>query len=131
MIVVDTSAWIELFRATNSSTHRLLRELIETGTELAVTEVVVMELLGGAAARHRAALRKRLLSYPLLPLAGLADFEEAGAIFRRCRGAGETLRRGYSDCLIAVPALREKAAVLQRDEDFQVIARHTGLKLAG
>ena len=129
MIVVDTSAWIELYRGTQSPTHLTLRDLIEAGADLAVTEVVVMELLGGAQQR-RAALRKRLLSFPLLPLKGLHDFEEAASIFRRCRSGGETLRRGFSDCLIAVPALRAKAAVLHNDQDFEVIARHTGLQIA-
>ena len=130
MIVVDTSAWIELFRATESRTHLLLKDLIATGADLAVTEIVVMELLGGAK-QHRPALRKRLLSFPLLPLRGLQDFEEAASIFRTCRRGGDTLRRGFSDCLIAVPALREKAALLHHDQDFDVIARHTDLRLAG
>lgn len=129
MIVVDTSAWIELYRGTQSPTHLLLRDLIESHAELAITEMVVMELLGGPR-RNRAALRKRLLSFPLLPLNGLRDFEEAALIFRRCRNAGETLRRGYTDCLIAVPAIRERAKVLHRDQDFEVIARHTDLELA-
>ena len=129
MIVVDTSAWIELYRGTDSPTHRMLKDLIEAGADLAITEVVAMELLGGAT-KHRAALRKRLLSFPLLPLRGLQDFEEAATIFRRCRDGGEKLRRGFNDCLIAVPALREKASVLHRDHDFDVIARHTDLKLA-
>lgn len=129
MIVVDTSAWIELFRATRSPTHVMLRDLIDSGADVAVTEVVVMELLGGAT-RHRAALRQRLLSFPLLPLRGLQDFEEAAAIFRTCRRAGEALRRGFNDCLVAVPALREQATVLHNDQDFEVIARHTDLRLA-
>jgi predicted nucleic acid-binding protein len=129
LILVDTSAWIELFRGTQSTTHLLLRDLIERKAELAVTEIVVMELLGGST-RNRASLRKRLLSFPLLTLNGLHDFEQAAAIFRRCRNAGDTLRRGYTDCLIAVPAIREKASVLHRDQDFEVIAAHTDLQLA-
>ena len=129
MIVVDTSAWIELFRATESRTHLVLKDLIETGADLAETEIVVMELLGGAR-RHRPALRKRLLSFPLLPLGGLRDFEEAASIFRTCRGGGETLRKGFTDCLIAVPAIREGVPVLHHDQDFDVIARHTDLQLA-
>ncbi|MDP8927947.1 MAG: PIN domain nuclease [Actinomycetota bacterium] len=129
MIVVDTSAWIELYRGTESPTHLVLRDLIDAGADLAITESVVMELLGGAT-KHRAALRKRLLAFPLLPLRGLRDFEEAAAIFRRCRNGGETLRRGFGDCLVAVPALREKASVLHHDRDFEAIARHTELQLA-
>ena len=128
MILVDTSAWIEMFRGTGSPTHLSLRALIQEEANLAVSEIVVMELLGGAK-RDPSRLRKTLLSFPLLPLNGLRDYEMAAGIFRRCRGAGETLRRGFTDCLIAVPALREEAELLHNDEDFEVIARHTGLSI--
>jgi predicted nucleic acid-binding protein len=129
LIVVDTSAWIELFRSSESETHVALRDLLETGADLGVTEIVVMELLGGTT-QHRAALRKRLLSLSLVPLNGLQDFEAAATIYRRCRVAGETLRGGYTDCLIAVPVIREKATLLHCDHDFEAIARHTDLQLA-
>ena len=33
------------------------------------------------------------------------------------------------DCLIAAVAIRERAHVLHRDRDFDVIARHTDLRL--
>jgi predicted nucleic acid-binding protein len=128
LIVVDTSAWIELYRDTQSDTHLRLRELLANDADLAITEIVVMELLGGAKS-GRAALRRRLLSFPLLPLQGLQDFEEAALIYRRCWRAGERLRRGYTDCLIAVPAIREKAQILHQDHDFDVIAMHTTLEL--
>ena len=32
-----------------------------------------------------------------------------------------------TDCLIAAVAIREGAALLHRDEDFEVIARHSSL----
>ncbi len=92
-----------------------------------MTEVVVMELLAGAGSDADAeALRERLLTFPLLRLEGLGDFEEAAAIYRRCRMAGETLR-GIDDCLIAVPAIRVGAQVLHDDADFETIARHADL----
>ncbi len=128
MIVVDTSAWVELFRSTESETHVALRDLLEARANLAVTEIVVMELLGRTP-RNRAALRKRLLSYTLLPLNGLQDFEAAATIFRRCRMGGEPVR-GYTDCLIAVPVIREKAKLLHCDHHFEKIARHSDLELA-
>ena len=129
MIVVDSSAWIEFLRATGSETHLRLRELIDSGTDLAVTEVVVMELLGGGTSGSQAALRSRLLSYPVLPLQGLQDYEEAALIYTRCRRAGDTLSRGYSDCLIAIPAIREGAQIFHRNGDFEIIARHSDLQL--
>lgn len=48
MIVVDTSAWIEHLRATGSPTHLTLRSLLSAQADIAVTEVVIMELLAGA-----------------------------------------------------------------------------------
>jgi predicted nucleic acid-binding protein len=107
-----------------------LRRLIERNEDLALTEVILMELLAGA--RSGTALRdlrSRLLGFKILPLEGLADFEEAGLIYRACRDAGETLR-SLSDSLIAVPVIRAGASLLHNDADFAAIARHSSLTIA-
>ena len=131
MILADTSAWVEYLRATGSPMHLRLRDLIAGDGELATTEVVTMELLAGAAAQDEVVrLRRLLLRFQLLPVEGLADYEVAADLYRRCRGGGETVRK-LTDCLIAVVAIRHGAAVLHRDHDFDVIARHTPLLLAG
>ena len=131
MILADTSAWVEYLRATGSPMHLRLRDLIAGDGELATTEVVTMELLAGAAAQDEVVrLRRLLLRFQLLPVEGLADYEAAADLYRRCRGGGETLRK-LTDGLIAVVAIRHGAAVLHRDHDFDVIARHTPLLLAG
>ena len=75
---------------------------------------------------HR--LRPALVRLPLIPLEGLADYEEAAAIYRRCRRAGETIRK-MTDCLIAVPVMRADAELLHNDADFDAIARHTRMKI--
>ena len=63
-----------------------------------------------------------------VPVAGLADFESAARIYRRCRRGGETVR-ALNDCLIAAVALRSEAELLHRDRDDEVIARHTPLRI--
>ncbi|MCC6619286.1 MAG: PIN domain nuclease [Chloroflexi bacterium] len=129
MIVVDTSAWIELLRATGSPVHATLRGLLEDGAELATTEVIFMELLAGARDDHqRGELRGRLLGLPMLTLSGLADFEAAADLYRSCRDRGLTLR-SLSDCLVAVPAIAAGASVLHQDRDFDAIASVTRLRL--
>ncbi|MGH2451502.1 MAG: type II toxin-antitoxin system VapC family toxin [Candidatus Limnocylindria bacterium] len=130
MILPDSSVWIELLRKSGSPAHIALRRLIEERRDLATAEPVVMEVLAGAptSGDALARIRAQLLGLPILRLEGLADFEEAAQIYRSCRAAGDTLRNQI-DCLIAVPAIRHGASVLASDEDFQVIARHTGLKL--
>ncbi|MGH2628701.1 MAG: type II toxin-antitoxin system VapC family toxin, partial [Anaerolineales bacterium] len=92
------------------------------------TEVVVMELLAGAHDEARAGELRRLLGrFELVPLSGLADFETAAGLYRRCRQHGQTVR-ALSDCLIAAVAIRADVPVVHADADFEVIARHTHLR---
>lgn len=129
MIVVDTSAWIELLRATGSPVHATLRGLLEKDADLATTEVIFMELLAGARDdRQRGELRKHLLGLRMLTLSGLTDFEAAADLYRSCRERGLTLR-SLNDCLIAVPAMTAGASVLHKDRDFDAIASVARLRL--
>jgi predicted nucleic acid-binding protein len=129
VILADTSAWVEYLRATGSPVHLYLRKLIADEGELATTEVVTMELLAGAAAPEGVAQLRRLLGrFEVLPVEGLADYEAAADLYRRCRAGGETVR-SLTDCLIAAVAVRHEATVLHRDHDFEVIARHAPLRV--
>jgi predicted nucleic acid-binding protein len=94
------------------------------------TDVVVMELLAGTPTHEgMVQLRRLLLRFRLLAVEGLADYEAAADLYRRCRAGGETVRK-LTNCLIAVVALGNGASLLHRDHDFEVIARHTPLRLA-
>jgi hypothetical protein len=73
-------------------------------------------------------LRRGPLGLPLLPLAGVADFEAAAGLYRTCRRAGETVR-SLTDCLVAVPTIAAGAELLHADEDFEILARHTSLRV--
>lgn len=127
MIVADTSAWVEFLRGTDHPADRMLARLLRDDADVALTEVIVMELLAGArSGRHLSELRSRLVAFPILPLEGFGDFEEAALAYRTCRAAGETIR-SLSDCLIAVVAIRAGASILHNDADFDAIARHTAL----
>jgi predicted nucleic acid-binding protein len=130
VILADTSAWVEFLRATGSPIHLRLRDLIAGDGDVATTEVVMMELLAGPTTQDGLVqLRRLLLRFQLLPVEGLADYEAAADLYRRCRAGGETVRK-LTDCLIAVVAIRNEATLLHRDHDFEVIARHTTLRLA-
>lgn len=88
-----------------------------------------MEILAGARSeRHAIRMRTALLAYPLARVFGLDDYETAAAIQRACRAGGESVR-STMDCLIAAVAIREGASILHRDRDFDVIARHTELRI--
>jgi predicted nucleic acid-binding protein len=129
VIVPDSSAWIEFFRRTESPVDLTLNRLIEDGADLALTEVVLMEVLAEARSdRHRDELREGLMRYPLLTLRPLDGYEEAAKLYRMCRAGGETIRK-MTDCLVAVPAIEAGASVLHNDSDFDALARHTALRI--
>jgi predicted nucleic acid-binding protein len=128
-VIVDTSAWIEYLRATQSPSHHTLRSAVESGAPLATPAPVVMELLAGCSTERAALDIQHLLArFEILEVEGLADFEDAALIQRTCRRKGETVR-SMIDCLIAAIALREQRSLLAVDRDFEVIARHVGLQV--
>ena len=109
--------------------HRSLAAFLERRAVVAVTEPVVMELLASdRPTKQVAEVRRRLLSLRMLRVEGLESFEVAAAIHRACRASGETVR-SLIDCLIAAVAIREGASVLHSDRDFDVIARHSALRI--
>lgn len=129
MILVDTSAWVEFLRATESAVHRQLRQALEDEAELLCTDVIVMELLAGARDdEDRDRLRRLVYGLEFVAVDGPADYERAAELYRLCRRGGETPRK-LSDCLIAAVAIRVEAELLAADADFEAIGRHTVLRL--
>ncbi len=129
MTLIDTSAWVEFLRATGTPTHHELRRLLDEDTTIHTTDVVVMEVLSGARDdRHLADLRRLLARCSFLPVNGLDDFEAAAGLYRQCRRGGVTIR-ALTDCLIAAVAIREGTPVLHADRDFDLLSRHSALRL--
>ena len=122
MILVDTSAWVEFLRGTNSPVCEAVDRLLED--ELASCDAISMELLAGARdERHLAQLRGLLARTTVLPTSS-ADYELAAALYRTCRRRGETVRK-LIDCLIGAVAVRSDVEILHSDVDYEVLARHT------
>lgn len=129
MILVDSSAWIEYFRATGSpaatEVHRLLSE---QANEVAICEPIAMEILCGAGDdTHHGKLEQLVNGLPSLSVDNAIDFRSAAHIYRAARRAGQTIR-GVNDCLIAAVAIRHGAGIMHRDADFEVIAQMTSLQ---
>lgn len=127
--LVDSSAWVEFFRATGSSAHRALKDRLGGGGELATIQPVAMELLAGIGKpAEELEVRGALAACRTVPVDNGTDWEQASEIFRACRRAGVTPRR-MIDCLIAAVAIRVGAPVLAQDRDYELIAEHTALEL--
>lgn len=131
MILIDTSAWVEYFRGTESPAAVAVRRLLsEQADQVAICEPVAMEILAGATDdRAHQKLERLVNGLPTLALEAATDFRSAAAIYRAARRTGQTIR-SINDCLIAAVALRHHAQVAHRDGDFDVIAAMTGLDTA-
>lgn len=125
MLLVDTSAWIEIFR----KPARL--DLDDVGGLDAVVTClpVIQEVLQGF--RDEAAFRvarEAMLALPCVESPLPRDrFEEAADLYRAARRAGLTVRSGV-DCLVAACAIRHGLTVLHRDRDFPAIAKVSPLQ---
>ena len=126
MILTDTSAWIEFLRNTGSATCNRVEALLED--DIAVCDAIRMEVLAGARdERHLESLRRLLARAVLIPTVA-TDYDDAASLYRQCRRAGETVRK-LIDCLIGSVAIRANLAILHNDTDFDVLARHTALRI--
>ena len=125
MILIDTSAWIEFLRDTGSPVCLLADELLSE--EIAICDAVRMEVLAGARDEFHLMDLRRLLARAVMLPTDPTDYEDAAALYRRCRRQGETVRK-LIDCLIASIAISAGASVLHQDADFEVLARHAGLQ---
>ena len=126
MILIDTSAWIEFLRDTGSVTCERVEALLET--EIATCDVVRMELLAGARDELHLNDLRRLLARATLIATVPTDFDDAASLFRLCRRRGKTVRK-LIDCLIAAIAIRAGVPLFHMDSDFDVLARHTDLRI--
>ena len=126
MILVDTSAWVEFLRGTNSPVCDAVDRLL--ATELATCDAISMELLAGARDETQLTQLRGLLARTTLLPTTPSDYERAAALYRSCRAHGETVRK-LIDCLIAAVAIGADVEILHADADFEVLARHTDVRI--
>ena len=129
MIVVDTSVWIDFLGGRRTRQASRCAELIETGEPVALTDVILAEVLQGVASDDEAELVERhLRAFPVLRLESLDDFALAASLYREARSQGVTVRKTL-DCLIAAPCVRTGSPLLHADADFDRLASCTPLKI--
>jgi len=125
VILVDSSVWIEVFRARQPL---VLTSLVDFDDVVTCLPVVQEVLQGFRDEGDFRLARDAMLSLPIVeaPL-GDATFLEAATLYRRARSAGRTVRSSV-DCLIAACALRSDLEVLHRDRDYAALAAVSGLR---
>jgi predicted nucleic acid-binding protein len=122
--LIDSSAWIEYLRDTNSrACNEVDRMWHEDPGAVATTEPVVMELLAGANSdRLFERVEKLMNGLQMLPVDASVDYRDAAVAYRAVRRGGHTVRK-MMDCLIAAVAVRTGATLVHRDRDFDLLAK--------
>jgi predicted nucleic acid-binding protein len=125
VILVDTSVWIEVFRARRP----LDLEAVVDFDDVATCLPVIQEVLQGF--RDEPAYRRAceaMLALPVVESPLRSDvFLEAVDLYRAARRGGRTVRSSV-DCLIAACAIRHDLEVLHRNRDFAAIATISALR---
>jgi predicted nucleic acid-binding protein len=122
MVIVDTTVWIDYFRAiSNPETEWLDNELGRR--RLGLTDVIVCEVLQGVRDEHTAGdVERQLLKLQVFQPGGVELARDAARNYRLLRSRGRTVRKTI-DCLIATFCIREQHALLHRERDFDAFER--------
>lgn len=123
MLLVDSSVWIDWLRGADTDAVRFVQER-EAHEELALTQMIYLEVLQGVSSDRQYAACQRVLGAQtlLLPLDATETFEAAAQLYRRARQRGFTIRKS-TDCLIAAIALEQGAVLVHNDRDFLALAQ--------
>jgi predicted nucleic acid-binding protein len=125
MILVDTSVWIEVFRAPRGLT---LEEVVEFDDVVTCLPIVQEVLQGFRDERAYRTAKAAMLALPIVESPMTEELViEAAALYRAARRSGVTVRSS-ADCLIAACALRSDLELLHVDRDFEHLTRVAPLR---
>ena len=126
MIFIDSSAWVEFLRDTDSLVCRRVDKVLSQ--KIAICDAVRMEVLAGARDDgHLTRLRQLLARATILPTKPI-DYDAAAALYRAGRRQVKTIRK-LIDCLIAAVAPRATVSILHMDADFDALATISKLRI--
>lgn len=129
MILVDSSVWIDYFRAADTPQVAMLDSLLGR-SPLAVGDLIAAEVLQGVRNEREFRLVRRVLdSFTHIDLVGYDLAVRASENFRHLRGQGITVRKTV-DTLIATRCIEDGLTLLHSDREFLPFVQHLGLREA-
>jgi predicted nucleic acid-binding protein len=126
LILVDSSVWIDFFSSAPGPGGYELKRLIATSEPVALTGVIITEVLQGLR-RDIQRVEQRLALCDLLEPQGFETYRHAAGLARLARSRGLTLTT--IDALIATLALERGVVLFTLDMDFRRIGSFTSLRL--
>jgi len=128
MILVDTSVWVDLLNNKKTPQSLNLQEIINSEEDICTTGLVITEILQGIGGdKNIKVIQEYFLSLIYLDM-DLDDYILGANLYRKAKTKGFTIRSSI-DCLISALAIRNNIPILEKDNDYKVIARFSDLKL--
>lgn len=123
MLLVDSTVWIDWLRGNDTDAVRFVQSR-ESQEELALTQMIYLEVLQGVTSQRQLEATRRVLGAQTLvqPLEPVTTFEDAAQLYRGARQQGFTIRKS-TDCLIAAIALEQNALLVHNDRDFLALQK--------
>ena len=128
MIVVDTTVWIDFFRARDTDQTMKLRRLI--GRELIlIGDIVLVEILQGVRDDAQAArVEQALRVHRIEPMLSGILAPKVASNYRLLRAKGITVRKTI-DMIIGTFCIEGGHALLHSDRDFDPMQDYLGLSV--
>ena len=129
MILVDSSVWIDYFRAADTPQVALLDSLLGR-SPVAVGDLIAAEVLQGVRDEREFKRVKRVFdAFVHIDLAGYDLAVKASENYRILRSLGVSVRKTM-DTLIATRCMVDGLTLLHADRDFLPFVQHLGLQEA-
>jgi predicted nucleic acid-binding protein len=127
-VVVDSSAWIEYFRATGSDADRIVDAALLEGDVL-LPDLIMLEVMRGFMNPENAKSAETLFAKLInVEIAGMVNARMALFNNAELRAKGITIRNSI-DLLIGTWCIENDASLVHQDRDFDGMERHLGLKV--
>lgn len=128
MIIVDTTIWIDYFRAAHTP-HVDWLDAQLAKERIGLTDLILCEVLQGLTTdKQFKAVQAELLKFAVFETGTVEVAVEAALNYRRLRFAGRTVRKTI-DSLIATFCLLEGHALLHNDRDYDSFEDVLGLNV--
>ena len=127
MILVDTTVWIDFFKASSLHHVGILENLILNREDICICGIILSEVLQGIRKDSEYTKTRELFEELIILPMHNSTFFKSAEIYRALRRKGITIRKPL-DCMIASVAIENEIPLLHNDRDFDPIEKHFGMK---
>lgn len=115
-ILIDTSVWIDFFRANPTPQVVRMRQIVRE-SDLLMGDLILAEILQGVRGSEIERVETILQPLRVVPLVGEAIARQSARNYRQLRIRGVTIRK-IVDCFIATWCIENQVPLLHADRDF-------------